>query len=466
MMSKGKTASLPIDFIVVGAGTAGLAAAFGLSRAGHRVTVLEEYGDSKDTAGGVRSPPNMTKIIRGRWGLEEEFEKIAFESENISILNYETGELCGSHRWNEDLMRQAGGMYNFMHLSDLANMLADNARFHGAQIRYNEKVVSMTKGSLKANIKPSVTLASGETLTADVIVGADGPDSTVKHFLLGERPVGKPMGLLMWNTLLPWSALEADPDLTYFSEQKDNFCTFYGDFHSVVTFPVRGPSGDNFAVHVFTPDDGTLQDPGRGSWRKQVPTSMLVNAMHKCDPRLVRLVELGRLPTCVRMFETPPSEDWGTPDTPVILISDAAHALFPGAIQHQSMAIEDAACLSEIFTHLKGHDQIATFLDAFEEVRRPRIEAIRESENYTMRFMTMPPGPLRDVRDENMRVAREAGKGVFDGEDAYEAVLEVFAYDAIDEATDWWMKWGILKERHIGRHDEPLDITIQRTVYE
>ncbi|TFK53978.1 FAD/NAD(P)-binding domain-containing protein [Heliocybe sulcata] len=464
--NKVKTASLTIDFIVVGGSIAGFATALGLSRAGHRVTLLEEYDASKHATGGARSPPNMTKIMEARWGLGQELEKISLRSDKVSILNFETGDVFGSHQWDEELMRQTGGLYTVMRQSDLVNMLAVNAESHGAQIRYNARVVQMTKGSIKGGIKPSVTLASGETLSADIIVGADGPDSTVRRFLLGDTRLGEPTGLLLWDTLVPWNVLEEDPELSDLAEGKDVLCSWFGPRHAAITYPVRGSAGYNLALHVWSPDDGTLTDPGRGSWRERYPASMLVNAMHDCDPRLAKLARSGKSATCVRSFDTPSFEDWVTPDKPVVLIGEAAHPLVAGAMESHAMTIEDAACLAELFTHLKALDQVATFLDAFEEVRRPRVESIRENEAFNIHFMTLPQGQDRDARDEVLRVGHESGKGVLNAEAAYGEVLKVYAYDAIDEATDWWMKYGILKERHIGRVDETLDVKIEQRVVE
>lgn len=66
--------------------------------------------------------------------------------------------------------------------ADLRKLLHDTAVEHGAKIRSNAKVVSM---SVRPE-RPSVTLASGEELDADVLVGADGLDSLSRAMMLGD----------------------------------------------------------------------------------------------------------------------------------------------------------------------------------------------------------------------------------------------------------------------------------------
>jgi len=55
---------------------AGLSTAIGLALSGHKVRVLEKSSRLGEPAGGIRLPPNVTKIL-SEWGLEEEIRKTA-----------------------------------------------------------------------------------------------------------------------------------------------------------------------------------------------------------------------------------------------------------------------------------------------------------------------------------------------------------------------------------------------------
>jgi salicylate hydroxylase len=68
----------------------------------------------------------------------------------------------------------------------------------------------------------------------------------------------------------------------------------------------------------------------------------------------------------------------------------------------------------------------------------------------------MPPGDHQEMRDNSMRAKRDAGLGILQGSDEYEEspewveIKEIFGYDAEDEANNWWIEWGLLRERSKG----------------
>jgi len=70
--------------------------------------------------------------------------------------------------------------------------------------------------------------------------------------------------------------------------------------------------------------------------------------------------------------------------------------------------------------------------------------------------MTMPPGDHQEMRDNSMRAKRDAGIGILQASDEHEEspewveIKEIFGYDAEDEANNWWVEWGLLRERSKG----------------
>jgi salicylate hydroxylase len=120
------------------------------------------------------------------------------------------------------------------------------------------------------------------------------------------------------------------------------------------------------------------------------------------------------------------------------------------------LAVEDGAVLATLFSHLRTEDQISSFLWAFQDLRQPRCDAVLAKENGVVYFMTMPPGDHQEMRDNSMRAKRDAGLGILQGSDEYEEspewveIKEIFGYDAEDEANNWWIEWGLLRERSKG----------------
>ena len=121
------------------------------------------------------------------------------------------------------------------------------------------------------------------------------------------------------------------------------------------------------------------------------------------------------------------------------------------------MAVEDGAVLAKLFSHLSEERQIESFLYAFQELRQERVRAVRSGEFASVFFMTAD-GPEAEQRDASMRAKAADGKNVLDGEGGVESVWEeyriIFGYDCEDEADDWWVQWGMLRERAFQEEQE------------
>lgn len=130
-----------------------------------------------------------------------------------------------------------------------------------------------------------------------------------------------------------------------------------------------------------------------------------------------------------------------------------------GSIQDTAMAVEDGAVLAKLFSHLRSEDQIESFLFAFQDLRQPRCQFVCNNEVGNLKFMTLEPSESQQYRDYALRAKRDAGMNVLDAVGDIEATSEweeiktVFGYDAEDEADNWWMAWGLLRERARGNSD-------------
>jgi salicylate hydroxylase len=120
-----------------------------------------------------------------------------------------------------------------------------------------------------------------------------------------------------------------------------------------------------------------------------------------------------------------------------------------------SLAIEDAAVFGCLFTRLRSYGQIPTLLYAFQDIRQPRAELLSNLELSNVTLCQLPPGPDRDARNEVMRKSRRQGARHWDDgalASQWTEISEVWGYSAHDAAEDWWVQWGLLRERAmIGR---------------
>lgn len=146
-------------------------------------------------------------------------------------------------------------------------------------------------------------------------------------------------------------------------------------------------------------------------------------------------------------------EDWVHDSGRLVLVGQAAHPFPPGSIQGTAMAVEDAAVLAKLFAHLSSRDQVESFLWAYQDLRHKRCTTARHSELNMIFWMTMEDGPEQRERDSAMQAKFKAGKNVMEGEDGeedspqWEEIRTTFGYDCEDEADNWWVQWGLLRER-------------------
>lgn len=112
------------------------------------------------------------------------------------------------------------------------------------------------------------------------------------------------------------------------------------------------------------------------------------------------------------------------------------------------MAVEDAVVLGSLFSRLRSWDQVPAFLHAYQELRKPRSERIRRIEIRHAELSALPPGPITTMRDECFQdyvVENESAV-----KEHFNEVAEIFCYDAVEAADEWWINWG----KHIDPESE------------
>ena len=113
---------------------AGLSMAIGLAMSGHSVRVLEKSPRFEKPPGGIRLPPNVTKILV-QWGLEDELRKKGSLVREASHLwdcksfdqwhclqpltrrlppTVETGQVIGLLEWAEPVIQESGAKFYMM----------------------------------------------------------------------------------------------------------------------------------------------------------------------------------------------------------------------------------------------------------------------------------------------------------------------------------------------------------------
>lgn len=173
--------------LVSGAGIAGPALAHWLSNYGYRVVVVE-------SAPGIR-PGGQTVDLRGagrdvvtRMGLMDELQRRLIEQKGIAWVRAD-----GTRRAEMPVTAFHGnGVVSKLEIlrGDLVDALYECTR-ERAEYRFGTRITALhqTGGAVEA------TLSDGAAVTADLVVGADGPHSAVRRLAFGpEEQYVKPLG--------------------------------------------------------------------------------------------------------------------------------------------------------------------------------------------------------------------------------------------------------------------------------
>ncbi|KAJ3533645.1 hypothetical protein NMY22_g7250 [Coprinellus aureogranulatus] len=442
-----KYAALPIDFLVVGGGIAGLASAIALTRIGHRVTVLERDATVDHETGGCRMTPNLSKILF-HWGLEEDVRRIGVKSTGVELNLYETGETLGTHVWDYEMLQETRGEFIFTTHAQLRKLLYDVAIANGAKVRLGAEVTGIDPEQGR------VKLSTGEVLTGDVIVGADGAKGITRPLVVEEGEDDTPNHHSnYYASIIPRGLIAQDPDLSCFLEEKrsSQLHVWFGNNRAALAYPVAAENTD-WAMIAYT-----LKDGNEGWWNTESSSTAMAACCTEAEARLQKLSKLSsQPPVCVPVLEYRELEEWVHDSGRLIVLGDAAHPMPPGGIQAAAMAFEDGAVLAKLFSHIRTSDQIPTLLYAYQDLRQPHVRRVQQKELADLYYQTMPPGEVQQGRDEFMRTQRDAGRSplapLSEDEELPEwtEMKDVFGYDAEDDADNWWVEWGLLRERARG----------------
>lgn len=194
-----------------------------------------------------------------------------------------------------------------------------------------------------------VTLAGGEQVRADVVIGADGIRSVLRDVVVGEPRPPLPTGLSAYRLLVPTAELAAvegvPAELVDTTRPVTTMLLSPTAERRVIFGPGRG--GELFGFVGLVPD-AQVREPGGGggggdSWVSPGTAAALLEAFADFPPWL-RAV-FARCPdiSLWQLRDIDPLPHWVRGR--LLLVGDAAHAMLPTQGQGASQAIEDAEAL-------------------------------------------------------------------------------------------------------------------------
>jgi 2-polyprenyl-6-methoxyphenol hydroxylase-like FAD-dependent oxidoreductase len=332
------------QFVVIGAGIAGLATAVALQRRGYDVTVLEGRSDTT-TGAGISIWPNALAAL-DHIGLGD------------AVREAGGRVTAGAMRWRdgtwlrrpsrERIVDALGEPLVVVRRSALNDVLACALSSGTVKTGVMVEQVELIPGGVR------ITLSDNTTRQAAAVVGADGTHSFVARYLNG--PLGnRYVGYTAWRGIAD-TAL--DPDLAGEMLAAGLECGHVplGPDHTYWFATERAPEG-----RVAPHGELAYLQSKFASWAEPLPALLAAT-----DPDVVLRNDL---------YDRDEARVWSK--GPIVLVGDAAHPMRPHLGQGGCQGLEDAAILADF---VDATDDPAEAFARFEQFRKPRVRAlVRES---------------------------------------------------------------------------------------
>ncbi len=336
--------------IIIGAGTAGLAAHLALRIHGYEVHHYERKATVEERGGNLAIWPNGGLVLR-EYGAGEALAAIGGAPAGFSTYDM-VGELVSRVDFGPIADRMGMPMI-MVPRAHFHGFLSDTVGRNAIQMGVSCTGVEQDESSV------SVSLDDGHIDTADVLIAADGVRSVVRPGIAGETEL-RQVGITIWTG---W--MRDDGFLNDVSPNPDSMVEFWGPGQRMVFMPSgRNHMGFTFVMRV--PDDIEVPDPQ--SWLYERFAGYPATA-RKVLARL-RSEQIIRW----QVYDIPPLARWTVGR--IALVGDAAHAASPTLGQGAGMALEDSYVLAQCLSDLDG--PVPDRLAEFERLRKPRAELLSE----------------------------------------------------------------------------------------
>ncbi|MDO0974611.1 FAD-dependent urate hydroxylase HpxO [Mycolicibacterium frederiksbergense] len=332
--------------VIIGAGMGGMSAAIALRQIGIETAVYERVTENKPVGAAISVWSNGVKCLN-YLGLQEETAELGGIVETMSYIDAHTGEtMCRFSM--QPLIDEVGQRPYPIARAELQSMLMQAYGFD--HINFGMKMVSVENDTTGTTAK--ATFADGTTVTADVIIGADGASSITREYVLGAPVTRRYAGYVNFNGLV-----DTDDTIGPATE----WTTYVGEGKRVSVMPVAG-GRFYFFFDVVEPEGlpyerGTAREVLRSHFAGWAPGVQTL--IDKLDPQTTNRVEI---------LDLDPFHTWVKGR--VAVLGDAAHNTTPDIGQGGCSAMEDAIELQWAF---KDHpDDVHAALAAYQSARTER----------------------------------------------------------------------------------------------
>ena len=365
-----------VEVAIVGGGIGGLAAAISLFQAGFDVHVYEQSRAMREVGAGLQVSPNASRVLH-RLGLGDELAKLGVRPLAFHQRRWQDGRTLLKTPLANAVVSAFGYPHYQSHRGDVLAMLV--AAFPSERLHTGHRLTRFVDRGEYVEAE----FDNETTITAGVLIGADGIHSTVCRLLFGEAQP-RFTGCVAYRGLIPAErvkdqALEVTAQL------------WLGPGQHIIVYYVAGKRLVNFVANIEK-----ASWTGE-SWTDRGDVNDLRSGFADWDPKLRAIIDSIEETFIWGLFDRAPLKNWSVGR--VTLLGDSCHPMLPYIAQGAAQALEDGATLTAC---LKKHPDVVEALRRYEALRLPRATHIQGMATANKTRFHLPDGPAQRERDAKM----------------------------------------------------------------
>ncbi len=314
---------------IVGAGIGGLTAALVLARAGHQITLIERATGFSEVGAGLQLSPNASRLLVAL-GLGPALQRAVSEPQRVVIRSSASGAQIGEVALGAFMRDNFQSPYWVIHRADLQMILLDAVRSEKAiQLVVGRNVTSVEQRAGGIVLHMRSDGGADETVTADLVIGADGVRSTMRA-LMGDKREPTYRGYVAWRTTVDTAMAPA-------TLPRNEVGLWLGPRGHVVHYPVKGGK----QINIVAIERRATSVEG---WTAPGTREALLKSFGTIAPELSKLLSSQKNWLLWSLADLPAQK---MAKGRIALLGDAAHPVLPFLAQGAALAIEDAFCLAQ-----------------------------------------------------------------------------------------------------------------------
>jgi 2-polyprenyl-6-methoxyphenol hydroxylase-like FAD-dependent oxidoreductase len=344
--------------VIAGGGICGMATALTLHQIGVPCVVLESVREMRPLGVGINLQPNAVRELYDLGITEAELDQVGVPAREWALVG-----LNGNDVYSEPRGRLAGYQWSqyAVHRGRLQMLMYDKVieRIGPQAVRLGARVAGYRK-TATGGVMVQVVHADGTSseIDAALLIGADGIHSAVRAQMHPGQPPIHWGGSIMWRGVTWGRPIRTGASFVGLGTHK----------HRIVFYPISHPDPHTGLAMINWIAEVTWDHADEkllSGWFRQVPIDSFLH--HFADwtwdwldvPALIRGAEFA--------FENPmidrdPVPTWV--DGPVVLLGDAAHAMYPTGSNGASQAIVDARVLGAVMCEFGATQEALAEYDA------------------------------------------------------------------------------------------------------